>query len=101
MVALRFLVIGYGVGALAGLAAGAVFGTAAGWLVAWLGGGLLGLGLAYGWYLRDKRRRQPGLTEMLAAWDRDTSEERLAADLRAEAAARAQAAQDDNPRKTA
>lgn len=81
--ALRFLLIGYGIGILAGLGAGFVFGGAAGWLVAWLGGGCLSLALVYAWY-RKEQRKQAGLTEMLAAWDRDADEERLAADLRAE-----------------
>ena len=97
-VVLRFFLIGYGVGVLAGLGTGFVFGPGAGWLVAWLGGGCLGLVLAFVWYWR-AQRRQTSLAEMLAAWDRDTSEERLAADLRAEAAQAARA--EKGPRKTA
>ena len=52
MIALRFIFLGYGMGALAGIALGAAgFSHLVGWLTAWIGGGLISVLLAYRWYL--------------------------------------------------
>ena len=97
--ALRFLLIGYGIGVLAGLGAGFIFGATAGWLVAWLGGSGLSLALIYTWYQKDKKK-QVDLVETLIAWDRDADEERLAADLRTEQAGQTFTGQKKDGRKT-
>lgn len=83
MPAVRFILLGYGIAAIAGLFSGHFLGPLTGWLTAWLGGGSVSLLLAY----RAFRTEVASDGSMYAAWDRDLSEELFAADLRAEMAA--------------
>lgn len=52
MQGVRFLTYGYLALAVIGVIAGNIFGSLVGWLMFWLGGGVLGLVMAYVWYLR-------------------------------------------------
>ena len=82
MPAFRFLLLGYGIAAVAGVCCGFFLGWISGWLIAWLGGAGLSLLFAWGWYHSERASE----ARLFAAWDRDLIEEMNAADLRADLA---------------
>lgn len=92
-----FLTIGYALGGILGLCLGIWLGEEGsgklvGWLTAWLGGGALSLGVAYGWYRGLWLQSIAAATEIdpqphikseanLEIWDRDLAAEAFATDL--------------------
>ncbi|MEM0921587.1 MAG: hypothetical protein AAGF44_04000 [Pseudomonadota bacterium] len=80
---LRFVVIGYGAGILAGLSVGLslsdpVAARMLGWLTAWIGGAALSLGVAYCWSRSGASKKVAQLSETVEAF---TVAEDLVSDL--------------------